>query len=99
MLINTDKTEAIVVDAKNNFDSHVIDSIIIIDNADVTRELLNHLVVIKSLGDLIDEHHNFEKKVNATIQVCYTDLRNLRTIGSQRNFSIKGGGSHLKISK
>ena len=85
--LNTEKTKALVVRAKNNFDGQVIDTIKI--SNDESNGNIESSPMVKSLGILFDENLTFENQVNSVIQSCYINLRNLRAIGSKLSFSLK----------
>ncbi len=83
--LNPDKTDALIVQTKNNFSSWTVNSIMLNNQG----EAVTTSPVVKSLGVLFDEYLNFEEHVDAVVQCCNIHLRNLRVIGSKLNFELK----------
>ena len=90
--LNSEKTEALVVQTKNNFSSWEVGAISLNDDESVATS-----PVVKSLGVLFDEYLTFEKHVDAIIQSCNINLRNLQVIGSKLSYELKRQLIHCLI--
>ena len=83
--LNSDKTEALVVQTKNNFSSWAVESI----QLSYDGETIATSPTVKSLGVLFDDYLTFEEHVDAIIQSCNIHLRNLQVIGSKLSYELK----------
>ena len=90
--LNQDKTEALIVQTRNNFESWSVDTIALDE-----EESISTSGVVKSLGVLFDEYLTFDNHIQSMIQGCYIQLRNLRAIASKLSFELKKQLIHCLI--
>ena len=90
--VNTEKTKALLITKRNNFDCQSTDTIKISQ-----EELINPVHVTKSLGVLFDDHLTFEEQIKSVVKSCYMNLRNLRAIASKLDFDLKKQLIHCLI--
>ena len=91
--LNSDKTEVLLTQTRNNFFTFNVEDIIL----DHTNEKITPSPVVKSLGILFDEYLTFEKQVDTVVKTCNMHLRNLRVIGSKLSYDLKRQLIHCLI--
>ena len=92
--LNSDKTEALLTQTRNNFFTYTVEDI----HLDQTNnEKITPSPVVKSLGVLFDEYLTFEKQVDMIVKTCNIHLRNLRVIGSKLTYDHKRQLVHCLI--
>ena len=92
--LNSDKTEALLTQTRNNFFTYTVEDI----HLDQTNnEKITPSPVVKSLGVLFDEYLTFEKQVDMIVKTCNIHLRNLRVIGSKLTYDLKRQLVHCLI--
>ena len=82
--LNQNKTETLVVQTRNNFESWSVDRMSLGD-----RESITPSAVVKSLGVLFDEYLTFDSHISSVIQSCNIQLRNLRAVASKLDFDLR----------
>ena len=91
--LNSDKTEVLAVQTKNNFSTWELEDI----QLDRDEEPVQPSKVVKSLGVLFDEYLTFEDHINNIIRCTNIHLRNLSVIASKLNYELKRQLIHCLI--
>ena len=82
--LNENKTETLIVQTRNNFQSWSVDSISLSNSESIVPSN-----AVKSLGVLFDEYLTFESHISSVVQSCNIQLRNLRAVASKLDFDLK----------
>ena len=91
--LNSDKTEVLTVQTKNNFTTWALEDI----QLERDEEPVQPSKVVKSLGVLFDEYLTFEDHINNIIRCTNIHLRNLRVIASKLDYELKRQLIHCLI--
>ena len=92
--LNSDKTEVLLTQTRNNFFTFSVEDIQLDETKD---EKITPSPIVKSLGVLFDEYLTFEKQVDVIVKTCNIHLRNLRVIGSKLSYDLKRQLIHCLI--
>ena len=91
--LNSDKTEVLTVQTRNNFTTWSLDDI----QLDRDGEPVQPSKVVKSLGVLFDEYLTFEDHINNIVRCTNSHLRNLGVIASKLDYELKRQLIHCLI--
>ena len=91
--LNSDKTEVLTVQTRNNFSARSFEAI----QLETGVEPIEASRVVKSLGVKFDEYLTFEHHINSIINSTNIHLRNLRVIASKLDYELKRQLIHCLI--
>ena len=91
--INPDKTEALVIQTKNNLHPWSLDKIQLERN----DEPIVPSLMVENLGIMFDEYLTFEEQIDSVVKVCNSHLRNLYVIASKLSYELKRQLIHCLI--